>query len=160
MQKETTDNSAVFETLRDLYKLVASNHIKSTQEWLSVLMRVDTPDTRTRDALLKDVIDLRTQLLDSLAKCESLGIDRTDITSASRSEIASASRSEIDDADIIWEEGDLETEKLPDETASTSRAVSAERGEDLFGHVFEELSMLWSSETGFVFTFCSLYGHT
>lgn len=152
MQKETTDNSAVFETLRDLYKLVASNHIKSTQEWLSVLMRVDTPDTRTRDALLKDVIDLRTQLLDSLAKCESLGIDRTDITSASRSE--------IDDADIIWEEGDLETEKLLDETASTSHAVSTERGEDLFDLVFKEIPILWSSGTRVIFTFCSLYGHT
>lgn len=102
-------------------------------------MRVDTPDTQTRDALLKDLIDLGTQMLDSLAKCEILGIDRSDITSASRSE--------IDDADIIWEEGDLETEKLPDETASTSHAVSAERGEDLFGHVFEELLMLWSSES-------------
>lgn len=129
MQKETTDNSAVFETLRDLYKLVASNHLRTTQEWLSVLMRVDTSESQPRDALLKEVIDLRTQLLDSLAKCESLGIDRTERASASRSVL-----DEVDDEDIIWEAGDVEADKPRDETASTSHAVITEKGEALFGY--------------------------
>jgi len=136
MQKETTDNSVVFETLRDLHKLVDLNHLRGTQEWLSVLMRVDTSDTRPRDTLLKEVIDLRTQLLDSLAKCESLGIDRTERASASRSLL-----DEVDDEDIIWEAGDVETEKAPDETASTSHAVITVIGEALFGFlqiVFEQ----------------------
>lgn len=124
MQRETTDNSAVFETLRDLYKLVASNHLRTTQEWLSILMRVDTSDTRPRDALLKDVIDLRTQLLGSLGKCESLGIDPTERASTSRRAI-----DEVDDEDIIWEAGDAETDKDPVEIASTSHPVNIEKGE-------------------------------
>lgn len=126
MQKETTDNSAVFETLRDLYKLVASNHLRTTQEWLSILMRVDTSDTRPRDALLKEVIDLRTQLLGSLGKCESLGIDRTERASTSRTAI-----DEVDDEDIIWEAGDAETDKDPVGTASTSIPVNTEKGNAL-----------------------------
>lgn len=124
MQKETADNSAVFETLRDLYKLVASNHLRTTQEWLSVLMRVDTSDPRPRDALLKEVIDLRTKLLDSLSMCENLGIDRTERASTSRSVL-----DVVDDEDIIWEAGDVEADKAADETASTSRAVDTEKGE-------------------------------
>jgi hypothetical protein len=124
MQKETTDNSAVFETLRDLYKLVASNHLRTTQEWLSILMRVDTSDTRPRDALLKEVIDLRTQLLGSLGKCESLGIDRTERASTSGTAV-----DEVDDGDIIWEAGDANTDKDPVVTTSTSHPINTEKGE-------------------------------
>ena len=126
MQKETSDNSAVFENLQDLYKLVASNHLRTTQEWLSILMRVDTSDTRPRDALLKEVIDLRTQLLGSLGKCESLGIDRTKRASTSRTAI-----DEVDDEDIIWEAGDAETSNDPVETASAVHPVNTENGEVL-----------------------------
>ncbi|KAG0630471.1 hypothetical protein M758_1G180400 [Ceratodon purpureus] len=119
--KETTDNSAVFESLRDLYKLVASSHLRTTQEWLSILMRVDTSDTRPRDALLKEVIDLRTQLLGSLGKCESLGIDPTERASTSRTAI-----DEVDDEDIIWEAGDAETDKDLVDTTSTSHPINIE----------------------------------
>jgi len=72
------------------------NHLRATQEWLSVLMRVDTSDSRRRDTLLEEVIDLRTQLLDSLTKCESSGIDRTERASASGSIFG-----EVDGEDII-----------------------------------------------------------
>lgn len=123
MQKETTDNSALFETLRDLYKLVESNHLRTTQEWLSILTRVDVSDTRSRDAVLKEVIDLRTQLLGSLVKCESLGIDRTEKASTSRFTVG-----EVDD-DIIWEPGDAEADKDLGEIASTSYAFNMEKGE-------------------------------
>lgn len=121
--KETTDNSALFETLRDLYKLVESNHLRTTQEWLSILTRVDVSDTRSRDAVLKEVIDLRTQLLGSLVKCESLGIDRTEKASTSRFTVG-----EVDD-DIIWEPGDAEADKDLGEIASTSYAFNMEKGE-------------------------------
>ena len=87
-------------------------------------MRVDTSDTRPRDALLKEVIDLRTQLLDSLGKCESLGIDRTERDSTSRTAI-----DEVDDEDIVWEAGDAETDSDLVETTSTSHRVSTEKGE-------------------------------
>ena len=81
LQRETSDNAAVFETLRDLYKIVMTSHFRITQEWLSILMRVDISDTQTRDALLKEVIDIRNQLLGSREKCESLGINRLEVGS-------------------------------------------------------------------------------
>jgi hypothetical protein len=101
LQRETSDNAAVFETLRDLYKIVMTSHFRITQEWLSILMRVDISDTQTRDALLKEVIDIRNQLLGSREKCESLGIIRLEVGSTRKSQADGE-----DEDDIIWEEGD------------------------------------------------------
>lgn len=64
-------------------------------------MRVDISDTRTRDALLKEVIDIRNQLLGSREKCESLGINRLEVGSTRQSHAEGE-----DEDDIIWEEGD------------------------------------------------------
>ena len=64
-------------------------------------MRVDISDTQTRDALLKEVIDIRNQLLGAREKCESLGIDRLEVGSTRKSQAEGE-----DEDDIIWEEGD------------------------------------------------------
>ncbi|KAL2653554.1 hypothetical protein R1flu_021682 [Riccia fluitans] len=98
---ETGENEALFDTLRDLYRLLTSRHLVSTQEWLSTLMRVDPEEERqARDTLLRDVIDLRNKLLKAREVCEGAGIER--------SEGASSKSGADGDADeIIWEEGEV-----------------------------------------------------
>lgn len=119
LQRETAENFAVFETLRDLYKLVMTRHLTSTQEWLSILMRVDTQDTRPRDVLLKEVIDLRNRLLEAREKCESLGIDRLEVGTR-------ITETKGEEDDIIWEEGGNGMDIVNVE--SIAQGVKTERG--------------------------------
>ncbi|KAL3685460.1 hypothetical protein R1sor_003482 [Riccia sorocarpa] len=97
---ETGENAALFDTLRDLYRLLTSRHLVSAQEWLSTLMRVDPEEERqARDTLLRDVIDLRNKVVKAREVCEGAGIERT--------EGASKSAADGDAEEIIWEEGDV-----------------------------------------------------
>ncbi|KAF9601103.1 hypothetical protein IFM89_017008 [Coptis chinensis] len=70
---EDSDNKVVFDTLRELYKLLASRHLVSVQEWISVLVRVEPADIRFRDSTLKEFIDLRNHLQSISKKCEESG---------------------------------------------------------------------------------------
>ncbi|KAJ4957015.1 hypothetical protein NE237_013798 [Protea cynaroides] len=70
---ENNDNKAVFDMLRELYKLLVTKHLVSLQEWMSVLLRVETEDIRFRDSTLKDFIDIRNCLLSVKKRCEESG---------------------------------------------------------------------------------------
>ncbi|KAI5061978.1 hypothetical protein GOP47_0022517 [Adiantum capillus-veneris] len=97
---ETQDNRPVFDTVRDLCRLIASQHFPAVQNWMSILMRVDTRDRESHDFLFKRVIDIRNQLSSAKAKCIELGIDIQE-------------HSEVDEGDdgIIWEEGGVDIGK-------------------------------------------------
>nr|GME17242.1 UV-stimulated scaffold protein A homolog [Ipomoea batatas] len=71
--RENTDNKVVFDALRELYRVLMTKHIVAVQEWISVLIRVETEDTRFRDSTLKDFIDIRNHLKSVKAKCEASG---------------------------------------------------------------------------------------
>lgn len=70
---ENNDNKVVCDALRELYKLLVSKHLISVQEWMSVLIRVEVPDSRFRDSMLKEFIDIRSCLLSVKKKCEESG---------------------------------------------------------------------------------------
>lgn len=70
---ENNDNKVVFDALRELYKLLETKHLVSVQEWISVLIRVEVPDNRVRDSMLKEFIDIRNRLQAVKKKCEESG---------------------------------------------------------------------------------------
>ncbi|XP_077226933.1 uncharacterized protein LOC143860250 [Tasmannia lanceolata] len=70
---ENGDNKAVFDVLRELYKLLVSKHLPSVQEWVSVLVRVDLADNTFRDSVLKEFIDIRNNILSVKKGCDQLG---------------------------------------------------------------------------------------
>ncbi|CAJ1961312.1 unnamed protein product [Sphenostylis stenocarpa] len=70
---ENSDNTVVFDTLRELYKLLMTKHLISIQEWISVLVRVEASDNRFRDSTLKEFIDIRNRLKSVKSKCEEAG---------------------------------------------------------------------------------------
>ncbi|XP_058095904.1 UV-stimulated scaffold protein A homolog [Magnolia sinica] len=91
---ENSDNKAVFDVLRDLYKLLLSRHLPLVQELVSVLVRVDLADNKFRDFMLKEFIDIR-KILQSLKKrCEQTGCA-----------LHSTAAQEEED---LWEEGKIE----------------------------------------------------
>ncbi|KAG6553760.1 hypothetical protein Mapa_004675 [Marchantia paleacea] len=115
---ETGENTALFDTLRDLYRLLTTRHLVNTQEWLSTLIRVDPEDERQRrDTLLRDIIDLRNKLLKAREICEAAGMERT--------ESGSKSGAAEDMDDIIWEEGDVLISN-----SAVSDAIAAAAGPD------------------------------
>ncbi|GAV86278.1 DUF2043 domain-containing protein [Cephalotus follicularis] len=75
---ENSDNKVVFDTLRELYKLLMTNHLISVQELISVLIRVEGADNRYRDSALKELIDIRNRLISVKKKCEESGCASTD----------------------------------------------------------------------------------
>lgn len=74
---ENHDNKVIFDALRELYKLM-SKHLVSIQEWISVLVRVDSTDIRFRDSALREFIDLRNSLRAVKKRCEESGCTFTE----------------------------------------------------------------------------------
>jgi UV-stimulated scaffold protein A len=98
---ETQDNKPVFETLRELHKLLVSKHFVSVQEWISVLIRVDLSDNGFRDTALKELIDLRNNIQLVKDKLVAIGclVDK-------------GNKVELEEEEDIWEEGKIE--KFPE----------------------------------------------
>ncbi|KAK9145521.1 hypothetical protein Sjap_005424 [Stephania japonica] len=92
---ESNDNKVIFDTVRELYKLLVTRHLVSVQEWLSVLIRVEPADIRFRDLVLKEFIDLRNHVLSVKKRCEESGYVLIDCTN--------------DMDENMWEEGKIET---------------------------------------------------
>ncbi|XP_068646123.1 UV-stimulated scaffold protein A homolog [Aristolochia californica] len=109
---ENSENKAVFDMLRELYKLLVSRHLPAVQDWASVLVRVDPTDTRSRDSLLKEFIDIRNNLLSLKKRCELLGI--------------SLNTSTNEEDEDIWEEGKIEV------YSNKASGASGKHGENIF----------------------------
>ncbi|KAK2650067.1 hypothetical protein Ddye_017556 [Dipteronia dyeriana] len=91
---ENNDNTVVFDALRELYKLLMTKHMGSVQESISVLIRVEVPDNRLRDSMLKELIDIRNRLLSVKKKCEESGC-------------ALATNVKEEEEEDFWEEGKI-----------------------------------------------------
>ncbi|THU69879.1 hypothetical protein C4D60_Mb08t19080 [Musa balbisiana] len=90
--QEDNDNKAIFDALRELFKLLISKHLTSVQEWISVLIRVDLNDHKFRDTALKEFIDIRNVIQSVRNRCVQLGCVLNDPPSQ----------------EDIWEEGKIE----------------------------------------------------
>lgn len=92
---ENSENKVVFDALRESYKLLVTKHLVSVQEWISVLIRVETSENRFRDLMLKEFIDIRNRVQLVKKKCEESGCI-----------VPNTKNHEEDD---FWEEGQVET---------------------------------------------------
>ncbi|CAA2982464.1 Hypothetical predicted protein [Olea europaea subsp. europaea] len=93
--QENTENKVVFDTLRELYKVLLSKHLATIQEWISILIRVEAADNLFKDSTLKEFIDIRNRIQLVMRKCEELGCTPPKIAN--------------DEEEGIWEEGSLES---------------------------------------------------
>ncbi|KAF9933478.1 hypothetical protein FBU30_005319 [Linnemannia zychae] len=76
--QESEENSEVFTTLRECYRLIVKKHWPKITEWMDVLMKADHEPGEQRaeyDRLLKKVIDLKKCVTDSKGKSEDLGVN-------------------------------------------------------------------------------------
>uniref|UniRef100_A0A1D1ZKC3 Uncharacterized protein KIAA1530 n=1 Tax=Anthurium amnicola TaxID=1678845 RepID=A0A1D1ZKC3_9ARAE len=109
---ENNENAAIFDALREFYKLLVTKHLLSVQEWISVLVRVDLADNKFRDSTLKEFIDIRNLIQSSKKRCEELGC------------VLSGSTVQEQDENGMWEEGKIEvhdhTNAGPPEVSSGS----------------------------------------
>ncbi|XP_078431541.1 ENTH/VHS protein isoform X2 [Wolffia australiana] len=93
---QNDDNASVFDTIRELNKLLLSQHLPSVQESISSLIRVELADNNFRDSALKELIDIRNSINSMKKKCEELGCD------------IPLSAHEQEEADM-WEDGKIES---------------------------------------------------
>jgi len=77
---ECSENSAVFETLRDCLKLAMNRHIPLLKEWTSILIELNIMDQLKplQEQLLKKAIDLKNNILQVETKCKEMNIIVTD----------------------------------------------------------------------------------
>ncbi|WOL00811.1 hypothetical protein Cni_G09524 [Canna indica] len=106
--QEDSDNKAIFDALRELFKLLVFKHLRSVQEWISVLIRVEPSDIKFRDTALKEFIDIRNHIQSVRNKCVQLGCLLNE-----------PSNQEEED---FWEEGKIEDYKP--ENFITNRSLS------------------------------------
>lgn len=95
---ENSENKVVFDALRELYKLLVTKHMVSVKEGISVLIRVEVADTRLRDSMLKEFIDIRNRLQSVKKKCVDSGCSLPDLTKLDKEE-----------EEDFWEEGKVES---------------------------------------------------
>ncbi|KAB5527207.1 hypothetical protein DKX38_021054 [Salix brachista] len=95
---ENSENKVVFDALRELYKLLVTKHMVSVKEGISVLIRVEVADTRLRDSMLKEFIDIRNRLQSVKKKCVESGCSLPDLTKLDKEE-----------EEDFWEEGKVES---------------------------------------------------
>ena len=96
--EETSENRVVFDVLREQGKLLMKKHLVSVQDGISLLIRVDVSDNRTRDSMLKELIDIRNSILATEKKCEQAGFII--------SRMIDIPEKEEDEEEDIWEEDD------------------------------------------------------
>ncbi|KAJ4884879.1 UV-stimulated scaffold protein A-like protein [Raphanus sativus] len=95
--EETSENRVVFDVLREQGKLLMKKHLVSVQDGISLLIRVDVSDNRTRDSMLKELIDIRNSILATEKKCEQAGFTISRMIDTGEKE---------EEEEDIWEEDD------------------------------------------------------
>ncbi|XP_030621623.1 UV-stimulated scaffold protein A [Chanos chanos] len=68
--KETEENEAVMNNLKDLHRLISTNHITAVQSWIQIFTKVGV-----EEELLRRAIDLKKSLQSALQKHEDMHID-------------------------------------------------------------------------------------
>ncbi|XP_010469023.1 PREDICTED: UV-stimulated scaffold protein A homolog [Camelina sativa] len=99
--EETSENRVVFDVLREQCKLLVTKHLISVQEGISLLIRVDVSDNRTRDSMLKDLINIRNNILAAQKKWEEAGFTISSMPGCHENE-----ETNEDEEEDIWEEDD------------------------------------------------------
>ncbi|TVU23215.1 hypothetical protein EJB05_30182, partial [Eragrostis curvula] len=97
---ETEENEAVFDALREAYRLLVSKHLVTVNEWISVLVRVNLPDVRFRDSALKDFIDVKNEIRAVRDQCTDLGLDFDNVRRRKGDQ--------EEEDDNFWVKGDIE----------------------------------------------------
>ncbi|KAK4782961.1 hypothetical protein SAY86_007335 [Trapa natans] len=105
---ENKDNKVVFDTIRELYKLLVTKHLPLIQESINIVVRVDAIDSKVRDSTLKELINLQNKIHAGKRRCENSVSD------------VLVSRSHSEEEEDFWEEekvGEVEesTRKTPEE---------------------------------------------
>ncbi|GMI75933.1 hypothetical protein like AT3G61800 [Hibiscus trionum] len=93
---ENNDNKVVFDALRELYKLLVTKHLVSVQERISLLIRVEVADSRSRDSMLKELIDIRNSLMSVKKDCEESGCA-----------LPKTAKNNEEEEEDFWEEGNF-----------------------------------------------------
>ncbi|VAH68709.1 unnamed protein product [Triticum turgidum subsp. durum] len=101
---ETQENEAVFDALREAYRLLVSKHFSTIQDWISVLVRVNLADNRFRDSALKEFIDVKNEIRAVRSQCNELGLDLDNVRRKKDAQ-------EEDEED--WVEGKIEVPSPP-----------------------------------------------
>ncbi|XP_050203446.1 UV-stimulated scaffold protein A homolog [Mercurialis annua] len=98
---ENSENEVVFDALREMFKLLVTKHLVTVQEWISVLIRVEVADNRTRNSYLKEFIDIQKRLQSVKKKCVELGCVLPDTT-----------KHEKEKEEDFWEDGKIESAEI------------------------------------------------
>ncbi|KAM3335498.1 hypothetical protein ACQJBY_029777 [Aegilops geniculata] len=106
---ETQENEAVFDALREAYRLLISKHFSTIQDWISVLVRVNLADNRFRDSALKEFIDVKNEIRAVRGQCNELGLDLDNVR---------RKKDVQEDGEEDWVEGKIEIPSPP-RTVST-----------------------------------------
>ncbi|OMP08627.1 hypothetical protein COLO4_06280 [Corchorus olitorius] len=103
--RENSDNKVVFDALRELYKVLVTKHLVSVQEWISLLIRVEVADNRSRDSMLKELIDNRNRLLSVKKNCEESGCA-----------LPKTVKNNQEEEEDFWEEGNVRPTEIGSST--------------------------------------------
>lgn len=115
---ETKENEAVFDALREAYRLLMSKHFGTIQDWISVLIRVNLADNRFRDSALKELIDVKNEIRTVRGQCNELGLDLDNVRRKNDVQ---------EEEDEDWVEGNIE---VPNPSAVESSADVAGSSND------------------------------
>ncbi|KAF9428176.1 hypothetical protein BGZ94_003182 [Podila epigama] len=138
---ESADNSEVFATLRECYRLIVKKHWPLVMGWLDILMKVDqgpTGEERANyDRILRLVIDLKRDVADAKSKSEDLGVNM-DTMYGPQDEESDEENDEFEEVDVTSSTRSKAKGKQVDRTAHPPRVQKAPKNA-VFAMLGEEI---------------------
>ncbi|KAF7732384.1 hypothetical protein EC973_005280 [Apophysomyces ossiformis] len=72
--EETEENKIIYEQLRETYKLLETKHVQQVNGWINTLIKLDRTDKSERESMVKQLIDVKGEMTETLRKANLLGI--------------------------------------------------------------------------------------
>jgi UV-stimulated scaffold protein A len=129
---ETKENEAIFDALREAYRLLVSKHLVTVDEWISVLVRVDLPDIRFRDSALKEFIDVKNEIRAVRDCCSELGLDLDNIHRRKGNQ--------EEEEDDFWVKGEIEVPSVQSSVDVASTSKDTAKGKSVLGAASSDIS--------------------
>ncbi|ORY02106.1 hypothetical protein K493DRAFT_334739 [Basidiobolus meristosporus CBS 931.73] len=109
---ENPENSAIYETLRESYKVLDHKHLNQVNTWISQLMKSESNNEQDRNDLLKKAINVRNALQTAKSKSQDLQIDKANHVVVNDDD--------DDESEVEFEEVPIFTQEGQPSTSSTT----------------------------------------
>ncbi|KAI8384875.1 uncharacterized protein BYT42DRAFT_563925 [Radiomyces spectabilis] len=141
--QESEENEIIYEQLREAYTLMETKHIKQVTQWMNTLVKLEYTDSREKEKLIKQLIDVKAAMTEAGRKAKLLGIQVMERRKSKDDRGTAAEEDEDEFLNELFEEVDIPTEtseKAESSSGKLGRTISSTKlppGQRIFPLAYE-----------------------